>query len=40
MARIPMSRAGLPADIEGILAYLASDEAAFATGPCSPSTAA
>ncbi len=32
IGRIPMGRAGSPADIEGIMVYLASDEAAFATG--------
>lgn len=30
--RIPMGRAGSPADLEGIMVYLASDESAFATG--------
>jgi len=32
IGRIPMGRAGSPADIEGIMVYLASDEGAFATG--------
>jgi NAD(P)-dependent dehydrogenase (short-subunit alcohol dehydrogenase family) len=32
IGRIPLGRAGSPADIEGIMVYLASDEAAFATG--------
>ena len=30
--RIPMGRAGTPADLEGIMVFLASDESAFATG--------
>lgn len=29
---IPLARAGTPADVEGIMVYLASDESAFATG--------
>jgi len=32
IGRIPLGRAGSPADIEGIIVYLASDEGAFATG--------
>jgi NAD(P)-dependent dehydrogenase (short-subunit alcohol dehydrogenase family) len=32
IGRIPLGRAGRPADVEGIMVYLASDEAAFATG--------
>lgn len=32
ISRIPMGRAGAPADIEGIMVYLASEESAFATG--------
>lgn len=32
ISRIPMGRAGSPADLEGIMVYLASDESAFATG--------
>jgi 3-oxoacyl-[acyl-carrier protein] reductase len=32
IGRIPMGRAGAPADVEGIMVFLASDEAAFATG--------
>lgn len=30
--RIPMGRPGTPADVEGIMVFLASDDAAFATG--------
>jgi NAD(P)-dependent dehydrogenase (short-subunit alcohol dehydrogenase family) len=30
--RIPMGRAGRPADLEGVMVFLASDESAFATG--------
>jgi NAD(P)-dependent dehydrogenase (short-subunit alcohol dehydrogenase family) len=32
VGRIPMGRAGTPADLEGIMVFLASDESAFATG--------
>jgi NAD(P)-dependent dehydrogenase (short-subunit alcohol dehydrogenase family) len=32
ISRIPLSRAGTPADVEGIMVYLASDESTFATG--------
>jgi NAD(P)-dependent dehydrogenase (short-subunit alcohol dehydrogenase family) len=32
VGRIPMGRSGSPADVEGIMVYLASDESAFATG--------
>ncbi|MFD4960066.1 SDR family NAD(P)-dependent oxidoreductase [Microbacterium sp. NPDC058389] len=32
IGRIPMGRAGAPADVEGIMVFLASDDAAFATG--------
>lgn len=32
IGRIPLGRAGTPADVEGIMVYLASDDAAFATG--------
>lgn len=32
IGRIPMGRAGSPGDVEGIMVYLASDDAAFATG--------
>nr|WP_221420809.1 SDR family NAD(P)-dependent oxidoreductase [Conyzicola lurida] len=32
IGRIPLGRAGSPADIEGIMVYLASDDGAFATG--------
>jgi NAD(P)-dependent dehydrogenase (short-subunit alcohol dehydrogenase family) len=32
IGRIPVGRAGSPADVEGIMVYLASDESAFATG--------
>lgn len=32
VSRTPLGRAGTPADVEGIMVYLASDEAAFATG--------
>lgn len=32
IGRIPMGRAGSPADLEGIMVFLASDESAFATG--------
>jgi len=32
IGRIPLARAGSPADIEGIMVYLASDESSFATG--------
>jgi NAD(P)-dependent dehydrogenase (short-subunit alcohol dehydrogenase family) len=32
ISRIPMGRAGSPADLEGIMVFLASDESAFATG--------
>lgn len=32
ISRIPMGRAGTPADVEGIMVYLASDESSYATG--------
>ncbi|WP_156761205.1 SDR family NAD(P)-dependent oxidoreductase [Microbacterium karelineae] len=32
VGRIPMGRAGTPADVEGIMLFLASDDSAFATG--------
>jgi NAD(P)-dependent dehydrogenase (short-subunit alcohol dehydrogenase family) len=32
IGRIPLGRPGAPADVEGIMVYLASDEGAFATG--------
>lgn len=32
VSRIPLGRAGSPADVEGIMVFLASDDAAFATG--------
>lgn len=32
IGRIPMGRAGSPRDVEGIMVYLASEDAAFATG--------
>lgn len=32
IGRIPLGRAGSPADIEGVMVFLASDDAAFATG--------
>jgi NAD(P)-dependent dehydrogenase (short-subunit alcohol dehydrogenase family) len=32
VGRIPMGRSGSPADVEGIMVYLASDESSFATG--------
>lgn len=32
VGRIPMGRPGTPADLEGIMVFLASDESAFATG--------
>jgi 3-oxoacyl-[acyl-carrier protein] reductase len=32
IGRIPMGRAGAPSDVEGIMVFLASDDAAFATG--------
>lgn len=32
IGRIPLGRAGSPADVEGIMVFLASDEGAFATG--------
>lgn len=32
VSRTPLGRPGTPADVEGIMVYLASDEAAFATG--------
>jgi len=36
VSRIPMGRAGAPADLEGIYVFLASDESAFATGAVFP----
>lgn len=36
ISRIPMARAGSPADLEGIYVFLASDESAFATGAVFP----
>lgn len=32
VSRIPLGRPGTPADVEGIMVYLASDESAYATG--------
>jgi NAD(P)-dependent dehydrogenase (short-subunit alcohol dehydrogenase family) len=32
ISRTPLGRAGTPADVEGIMVYLASDESSFATG--------
>lgn len=32
ISRIPLGRPGTPADVEGIMVFLASDEAAYATG--------
>lgn len=32
VSRIPLGRPGRPADVEGIMVYLASDESAYATG--------
>jgi len=32
VSRIPLGRPGTPADVEGIMVFLASDEASFATG--------
>lgn len=32
IGRIPLGRAGAPADVEGVMVFLASDDAAFATG--------
>jgi 3-oxoacyl-[acyl-carrier protein] reductase len=32
IGRIPLGRAGAPADVEGIMVFLATDDAAFATG--------
>ena len=32
VSRIPLGRPGSPADVEGIMVYLASDESAYATG--------
>jgi NAD(P)-dependent dehydrogenase (short-subunit alcohol dehydrogenase family) len=36
IGRIPLGRAGSPADLEGIYVFLASDESAFATGAVFP----
>lgn len=36
IGRIPLGRAGVPADLEGIYVFLASDESAFATGGVFP----
>lgn len=36
IGRIPMGRAGSPADLEGIMVFLASDESSFATGGVFP----
>jgi len=36
IGRIPMGRAGSPADLEGVMVFLASDESAFATGGVFP----
>jgi 3-oxoacyl-[acyl-carrier protein] reductase len=32
IGRIPLGRAGSPSDVEGIMVFLASDDADFATG--------
>jgi 3-oxoacyl-[acyl-carrier protein] reductase len=32
VSRIPLGRPGTPADVEGIMVYLASEESAYATG--------
>ena len=32
IGRIPLGRAGSPADVEGIMVFLASDDGEFATG--------
>ena len=32
IGRIPLGRAGTPRDVEGAMVFLASDDAAFATG--------
>jgi NAD(P)-dependent dehydrogenase (short-subunit alcohol dehydrogenase family) len=32
VSRIPMGRSGSPADVEGVMVFLASDESSFATG--------
>ena len=39
LPQIPVNRLGKPEEIAGLVAYLASDEAAFVTGPIFPSTA-
>ena len=36
ISRIPMGRPGAPADVEGIMVYLASDESGYATGAVFP----
>ncbi|WP_221583489.1 SDR family NAD(P)-dependent oxidoreductase [Microbacterium sp. G2-8] len=36
VGRIPLGRAGAPADVEGIMLFLASDDGAFATGALFP----
>lgn len=36
VGRIPMGRAGTPADLEGVMVFLASDDSAFATGAAFP----
>ncbi len=38
IARIPVGRLGLPEDVAGLVAYLASDEAGFVTGQLIPVT--
>ena len=38
IARIPIGRLGVPEDVAGLVAYLASDEAGFITGQFIPVT--